>query len=583
MEEPDKEQVRNMLTSLGKKPSEEQVNRFINMAKSAEKKKKPVKVAPKKKKASNTPATRHRRKKILKQAKGYFGSKRKLFKTAKEQVIKGHPVKPDKKFASPLVSQLINKVMKNGEKRKATQIVYQAAQLIEKNTSSPFLTVLEGALVNIKPVIEMKSRKIVEGAQEKKTTNPMYEKLAEEISNDYNKSGEAVKRKETLYKEAESGRRGDNKLPDSVSPEVIKTFLAKVKEKKENKIGNNSEKTNLNIGDLDELPTSTKKSKKLKLPLSHPAEKLVMCQQAFVKSKEKHLIKLDIDGTSTNPDFSTLNQKLKVTLQKLVKQGHKICFTTGRNYLSALPFYQEVGLDTFLVTYNGAYINNPSEKAQEQIVVNPMANEVIKSILAEPIIKQNLCNVMIDKIDRTTISTSDDIYYQEIFFNGNPYTKGDIWQLLGGKDALQLVLEFPNNEGMLNDILAILRSKYSAGITFYFGSKLKAKNPGEKILVPDPDKAIIKIRNKFATSYYNIPLSHTIAFGNDINDIELMHTVGRGIAMADSIPHLKAYAYGITDFGVLNSDEAENLQLVADDPFANFQEDIKKEKTQTAI
>ncbi|CFW93139.1 50S ribosomal protein L20 [endosymbiont DhMRE of Dentiscutata heterogama] len=36
--------------------------------------------------ASNTPATRRRRKKIIKQAKGYFGSKRKLFRTAQEQV-----------------------------------------------------------------------------------------------------------------------------------------------------------------------------------------------------------------------------------------------------------------------------------------------------------------------------------------------------------------------------------------------------------------------------------------------------------------------------------------------------------------
>jgi large subunit ribosomal protein L20 len=37
---------------------------------------------------SNTPATRRRRKKILKQAKGYFGSKHKLFKTAKEQLMR---------------------------------------------------------------------------------------------------------------------------------------------------------------------------------------------------------------------------------------------------------------------------------------------------------------------------------------------------------------------------------------------------------------------------------------------------------------------------------------------------------------
>jgi small subunit ribosomal protein S7 len=78
----------------------------------------------------------------------------------KKKVIKGHPVKPDKNFASLIVSQLINKVMRNGEKRKATKIVYRAAKIIEDKTSSSFLTILEGALVNVKPVIEMKSRKI---------------------------------------------------------------------------------------------------------------------------------------------------------------------------------------------------------------------------------------------------------------------------------------------------------------------------------------------------------------------------------------------------------------------------------------
>ncbi|MEG7978987.1 MAG: YneF family protein [Mollicutes bacterium UO1] len=49
MEKPNKEQVRNMLSALGQKPSEEQVNRFINMTENLKKKKKPDK-APKKKK-----------------------------------------------------------------------------------------------------------------------------------------------------------------------------------------------------------------------------------------------------------------------------------------------------------------------------------------------------------------------------------------------------------------------------------------------------------------------------------------------------------------------------------------------------
>jgi ribosomal protein S7 len=50
----------------------------------------------------------------------------------KKKVIKGHSIKPDKKFASPLVSKLINKVMRHGEKRTATWIVYETAEIVEK-------------------------------------------------------------------------------------------------------------------------------------------------------------------------------------------------------------------------------------------------------------------------------------------------------------------------------------------------------------------------------------------------------------------------------------------------------------------
>jgi HAD superfamily hydrolase (TIGR01484 family) len=245
-------------------------------------------------------------------------------------------------------------------------------------------------------------------------------------------------------------------------------------------------------------------------------------------NSERHLIKLDIDGTSTNPDFSTLNQKLKKVLQKLKAQGHEICFTTGRNYLSALPFYEEVGLDTFLVTYNGAYINNPSDENNKEIVAfHTIRNNIVKDILNEPLIKKNICNVLIDQVDGLkadgrvnlkTISTSDDIYYQEIFFNNNPYKKEEEikenekelpiciskqpLQLLGKKDVLQLVLEFPKDKETFSEILMLLISKkYKPAITFYFGSKLKQnpEKPGEKILVPDPERKIIKIRNKLAS------------------------------------------------------------------------------------
>ena len=59
-------------------------------------------------------------------------------------------------------------------------------------------------------------------------------------------------------------------------------------------------------------------------------------------------------------------------------------------------------------------------------------------------------------------------------------------------------MEFPKDEKTFNEILLVLRRKYSNAITFYFGSKLKAKKPGDKILVPDPERKIIKIRNELA-------------------------------------------------------------------------------------
>jgi hydroxymethylpyrimidine pyrophosphatase-like HAD family hydrolase len=49
-------------------------------------------------------------------------------------------------------------------------------------------------------------------------------------------------------------------------------------------------------------------------------------------------------------------------------------------------------------------------------------------------------------------------------------------------------------------------------------------------------------------------MDNVIAFGNDVNDVELIHNVGKGVVTADSDNYLKTRFYGITDHGLLNSD-----------------------------
>src|SRR3954453_2097010 len=127
----------------------------------------------------------------------------------------------------------------------------------------------------------------------------------------------------------------------------------------------------------------------------------------ITNNHEKHLIIVDLDGTIL-PDFTNVDKKAAEVLLKLKEKGHKVCIATGRNYLSTLPIYKEIGLDTFLITYNGAYINHPLKKDNQPLATIPIANEVVRGILAEKVVKENLLNVMVDSIDRVSISTSDD-------------------------------------------------------------------------------------------------------------------------------------------------------------------------------
>ena len=283
-------------------------------------------------------------------------------------------------------------------------------------------------------------------------------------------------------------------------------------------------------------------------------------------NQEKHLIIVDLDGTIL-PDFTNVDKSAAEVLQKLKNQGHKVCIASGRNLPSILPVYHEIGLDTFIIAYNGALIYHPFER--KTLATVAISNEVVKGILSEKVIKDNLLNYMVDSVDCEIISTSDDIYYKEVFFNGNSYTKGDVLKNLRGKDCLQLVLEFPNTTILVDDIIRTLRKKYKHSITFYCGEKLKTK-PGEgSILVPDDSKQIIKIRNynankgeaaKLVAGYYNISLMNTVAFGNDINDIEMINKVGIGVAVSNSANNLKAYVHDITEFDSHSGGVAEYLK-----------------------
>ena len=138
-------------------------------------------------------------------------------------------VGPDMTFGSQNVTRLINKVMTRGKKSLAERIVYSALTTIQEKGGKEPVKVLDQALHNIMPVLEVKPRRVggatyqvpIEVRPERRMSlgirwlvqyarqrpgRTMRDKLAAEILDASNNSGAAVKRREDTHKMAEANK-----------------------------------------------------------------------------------------------------------------------------------------------------------------------------------------------------------------------------------------------------------------------------------------------------------------------------------------------------------------------------------------
>jgi small subunit ribosomal protein S7 len=140
-----------------------------------------------------------------------------------------HPVIVDPVYGSPIVTSLVNKVLLRGKRSRAQKIVYGALEGCREKTGSDPVVTLKRALDNVKPAIEVKSRRVggatyqvpVEVKPGRSTTlalrwlvsysrqrreKTMTERLMNELLDASNGLGASVKRREDTHKMAESNK-----------------------------------------------------------------------------------------------------------------------------------------------------------------------------------------------------------------------------------------------------------------------------------------------------------------------------------------------------------------------------------------
>jgi small subunit ribosomal protein S7 len=147
----------------------------------------------------------------------------------RRRVVEKRKILPDPKFQDRTVAKFINNLMRQGKKSTGEKIIYGAFAVVENRLKDDPLKVFKKALDNVKPVVEVKSRRVggatyqvpVEVRQDRRTAlamrwlieyatsrgeKTMVEKLAGEILDAANNRGNAVKKREDTHKMAEANK-----------------------------------------------------------------------------------------------------------------------------------------------------------------------------------------------------------------------------------------------------------------------------------------------------------------------------------------------------------------------------------------
>ncbi len=136
---------------------------------------------------------------------------------------------PDPKFDSVLVTRFVNSIMSAGKRSVAERHFYGAMAMVEQKTGQDAMTILKQAMTNVKPLLEVKSRRVgganyqvpvevraerrtslalrwIIGHAHKRTEKTMPERLAAELLEAANNRGASVKKREDTHKMAEANK-----------------------------------------------------------------------------------------------------------------------------------------------------------------------------------------------------------------------------------------------------------------------------------------------------------------------------------------------------------------------------------------
>jgi len=256
----------------------------------------------------------------------------------------------------------------------------------------------------------------------------------------------------------------------------------------------------------------------------------------YMENKQ-HLIALDLDGTLLMSNQEISSRTRRIILQAMA-DGHIVVIATGRPHRASIQYYHDLGLNTPMVNFNGAFTHHPTDSNWD-VLHNPLPVGTAHKIV-DACYDLNVHNILAEVMDDVYLDQYDqrimDIFKQTK--NEPPYKIGNLKNKL--KDDPTSLLIHPKEEHIhqlrthLNDYHAELIEHRKWGAPWNI----------IEIVKKGMNKAVGL--DKIAR-YFGIPKERIIAFGDEDNDLEMIDYAGVGVAMGNAIEELKSIAKYVTD------------------------------------
>ncbi|MBB1062256.1 Cof-type HAD-IIB family hydrolase [Limosilactobacillus fastidiosus] len=262
---------------------------------------------------------------------------------------------------------------------------------------------------------------------------------------------------------------------------------------------------------------------------------------------DQHLIAIDLDGTTLN-NQSKLTAETINTLRIAAKKGHIVSIITGRPYRIAQHIYDQIGIKTPMVNFNGALTHIPHENWDKEYEI-----ELTKELALDLLVHKAELG-----IETITVESKERFWANQATEDVPEFLPNKLRpeQSLSKKnlsdDPIAMTIEY--TPGSKDRIIKAVNEKY--------GEFVEPRVWGGPYHILELiHRGTHKESGMFyIAKQYGIDRTHIIAFGDEKNDLEMIDAAGRGVAMNNAIPEIKSIADDVTPLDNEHNGLARYLQ-----------------------